>query len=111
MSPSHRNTRITKLPARLRALFWDYEFDDLTWEAHHDFIVDRVLTTGDFESIRWLRSRLGDENLKEWITNHHQKLSPQQLRFWEIILALPHKRVSEWLAARNENIWEKRAAR
>jgi hypothetical protein len=100
-----------KLPSRLHALFWDYKFEDLTWETDHDFIVDRVLTVGDWDSIKWLWSRLGDEGLKEWVASHHQKLSPRQLRFWEVMLGLPHKRVSEWLAVRQGNLWEKRTSR
>lgn len=108
---SNAQKKTIRLPSRLRALFWDYKFEVMTWETDRDLIVDRVLTTGDWESVKWLRSRLGDDGLKEWITSHHRKLSPRQLRFWEIILALPHKRVSEWLSARSENIWEKRMAR
>ena len=111
MASPLKKTRATRLPSRLRALFWDYKFEVMTWETDQDLIVDRVLTTGDWESVKWLRSRLGDDGLKEWITSHHRKLSPRQLRFWEIILALPHKRVSEWLSARSENMWEKRMAR
>ena len=111
MASPLKKTRTTRLPSRLRSFFWDYKFEDISWEINRDFIVERLLTTGDWESIKWLGSRLGDEGLKQWITSHHQKLSPRQLRFWEIILALPHKRVNEWLAVRRENVWEKRTAR
>jgi len=111
-SPSNKKAGTTKLPLRLRRLFWDYKFGDLSWERDREFIMDRVLTTGDWASIKWLRSKLGDEeDLKDWIATHHQKLSPRQLRFWEIILEIPHKRVTEWLAARPQNVWEKRTVR
>lgn len=103
-----KKTRATKLPSRLRALFWDYKFEDMAWESDQDLIVDRVLTTGDWESVKWLRSRLGDDGLKEWITSHHRKLSPRQLRFWELILKLPHRKVDEWVAAAKTSVWENR---
>jgi hypothetical protein len=93
----------------LGALFWDYDFGDLSWEKDRDLITARVLTSGTWEAVTWLRSRLGDQALREWIGRHQGRgLSPQQLRFWELILGLPHRQVNAWLAAEGRQIWDKR---
>jgi len=59
--------------------------------------------------VTWLRSCLGDRALRDWIERRQGRgLSPQQLRFWELILGLPHRQVNVWLAAEGRKIWEKR---
>jgi hypothetical protein len=99
----------SRLPALLRELFWDYDFEALTWENDRNLIIARVLAAGSWDAITWLRARAGDRALREWIERHQgQGLSPQQLRFWELILGLPHRQVNAWLAAEGRKIWEKR---
>jgi len=109
---NHRTTKSTypsKLPRSLRALFWDYDFATLAWESDRDLIVARVLTSGNWDAVTWLRSRLGNHALREWIERHHGGgLSPQRLRFWELILELPHRQVNAWLAANGRQVWDKR---
>ena len=98
-------TRFSKLPATLRALFWDYDFTALSWENDRDLIMARVLTAGDWDAVTWLRSRVGDRALREWIERHRGGgLSPQRLRFWELILGLPHCQVNAWLVAEGRQI-------
>lgn len=99
-----------KLPDKLRPFFWDYDFDNLTWENDGQLIIARLLTSGDWEAVTWLRSLAGDGCLREWIERHQGRgLSSQKLRFWELILGLPHRQVNVWLAAKRRRIWEKRA--
>ncbi len=99
----------SELPLLLRALFWDYDFEALTWENDSDLIIARVLTLGGWNAVSWLRSRRGDSALREWIKCHHGGgLSPQRLRFWELILELPHRQVNAWLEEDGRKIWEKR---
>lgn len=109
----HQGSRFVQspqLPAMLRALFWDYDFKALTWENDRDLITARVLASGGWDAVTWLRSRLGDRALRDWIERRQGRgLSPQQLRFWELILGLPHRQVNAWLAAEGRKIWEKRA--
>jgi hypothetical protein len=105
-----RSVRTGKLPASLRALFWDCDFGVLTWENDRDLITARVLASGTWDAVTWLRSRLGDHTLRDWIKRHQGRgLSPQQLRFWELILGLSHRQVNAWLAAEGRQIWDKRA--
>jgi hypothetical protein len=100
------------LPEALRPLFWDYDFDDMTWEADKDLIIARLLADGPWSAVTWLRTRLGNAELRQWIEARHGRgLSPQQLRLWELVLDLPHRRVNAWLARPERRTWDQRARR
>ncbi len=98
-----------ELPQTLRPLFWDCDFDRLTWREHRDFVVRRVLTDGPWEAVCWLRRRLGDDTLRQWIVEHQGRgLSRRQLRFWEVVVDLPAGLVDAWLDSEGRRIWEGR---
>jgi hypothetical protein len=104
-----KSTKQPRLPALLRPLFWDYDFKILTWDDDRDLIIARVLALGTWEAITWLRAHLGDQTLREWIKHHRGGgLSPRQLRFWELMLNLPHRQVNAWLRAEERKIWDQR---
>ena len=99
----------TKLPEFLQPFFWDDDFDSLTWEDDREFITARVLSSGDWRALTWLRSRAGDGSLREWIERHEGRgLGPERLRFWQIVLGLPRRQVNIWLAAERQTVWERR---
>lgn len=98
------------LPRFLESLFWDVERSGLDAEMHREFVISRILSAGTLESIRWARSRYGDDVLREWIVRHEgRQLSGPQLRFWETIIGLPDESVNAWLATPERRIWEGRA--
>jgi hypothetical protein len=101
--------RSERLPQRLKRLFWDYHFARLSWHADSDLIIGRILAAGDWDSVRWLRRTLGDESLRAWLTlRRGAGLSSRQLRFWELVLNLPHPEVNSWLADPGRKAWEGR---
>jgi hypothetical protein len=101
----------TPLPDTLRPLFWDVDFTALDWETDRDPIVRRILGVGGWPALRWLRSTWGDENLRGWLIAHHGgRLSPRQLRYWELILELPPQQVNEWIAQARSSLWERRVS-
>ncbi len=107
---SSRSASNAELPPLLRDLFWDYDFAALNWQDDRDLITMRVLASGSWDAVTWVRSRLRDHALREWIEQHQGRgLSPQQLRFWELILGLRHRQVNIWLAREERQIWDKRA--
>jgi hypothetical protein len=102
--------RLRHLPAELRLLFWDLDFHRLTWEKDRDLIISRILSHGDWQALEWLRSRVDSASLGEWLLNRRGAgLSSRQLRFWELILELPHRQVNEWLKDKGRMVWERRA--
>jgi hypothetical protein len=98
-----------RLPRTLRPLFWDYDFARLSWEADRDLVIARVLAVGGWDSLRWLQRRLPDHELRAWLEHRRGAgLSNRQLRFWELILGLPHRQVNVWLAQPGRKAWEGR---
>ena len=101
----------SKLPEQLRALFWEYDFDDLSWEDDSDLIVARVLERGTWSDVLWLRRTLGDVALLGWITKRQGRgLSARDLRFWEVVLSIPHAQVTAWIDQPGRSVWEFRTA-
>jgi len=101
--------RPRRLPEKLKWLFWEYEFRQLSWANDRDLVITRILVGGPWEAIHWLRRRLGDEELRLWIMRSKGAgLSPRQLRFWELILAIPRRRVNQWLATKARATWDNR---
>jgi len=100
-------TKRSRLPTLLQPFFWDYDFKTLTWDDDRDLIIERVLASGTWEAITWLRARLGDQALHEWI-ERRRGLSPRQLRFWELMLNLSHRQVNAWLRAEGRKVWDQR---
>jgi hypothetical protein len=100
------------LPAQIRSLFWDLDPRELRWERDQEQIIGRVLASGSWDAVTWLRKRAGDDAVREWIERHQGRgLSPRQLRFWELILDLPHRRVDEWLRSERRQVWDRRTRR
>ena len=99
----------TPLPRALTQFFWDCDFSRLNWEANRDFVIGRLLERGDWRAMRWLRRRAGDAELRRWIEARAGRgLSPRRLRYWELVLGLPHRSVSAWIEAQRELPWANR---
>jgi len=98
------------LAEEIRPIFWDYDFRRLRWEKDRELIIGRILSRGDWQALKWLRSRLDSAVLRDWLLRRRGAgLSSRQLRFWELILELPHREVNEWLANKGRKVWERRA--
>ena len=62
-------TALNRLPRTLRPFFWDYDFARLSWAADRDLIIGRILAVGNWDSLRWLRRRLPDPELRAWLVH------------------------------------------
>jgi hypothetical protein len=97
------------LPEMLRSLFWDTNFDQVSWQEHRDYVIRRILSAGTWDTIGWLRSQISDDELRQWIERHEGRgLSSRQLRFWEVVLDLPTAKVDAWLDSEGRRLWEGR---
>jgi hypothetical protein len=104
--------KTAELPDFVHRLFWDCDARTLSWEKHIDFIIFRILNEGSWDAVQWLRSILGDDKLKQWLTKRHgAKLDSRKLRFWELILNIDTDMVNEWLQSRNPRLWQERVSR
>lgn len=100
------------VPHKFSGLFWDHDFNRLSWDEHRNFIIRRFLQHGSWEAVTWLRAHVGDASLREWLKEHEGgKLSPRQLRFWELVLDIEHQRVNRWIEIGSNNPWSRRGAK
>ena len=100
-----------KLPKWLRPCFWDVLFCRVNGETHADFVAYRLLESGDWDGIRWLRRMAGDAPLIELVRKSRGVgLSRRQLRFWQLIWGLPKREVDEWLLRDGDDTWDRRAS-
>lgn len=97
------------LPESVRSYFWDYPSAKLSLKTDRDLIIRRLLTSGSWDSIQWLRKRVNDNDLREWLIAHSGRgLSPRQLRFWELMLNLPKRQANRWVQVARKSPWEQR---
>lgn len=101
-----------RLPAFVRSLFWDCDRRTVCWREHKDFVIGRVLGSGTWEAVQWLRKQLGDSAVREWLLCRRGRgLSPRQVRFWELVLDLPRREVDAWLRDEARQVWDQRIRR
>lgn len=101
--------RPRRLPKRLKRFFWDYDFGRMSWKTDRDLVIARILAVGDWDSLKWLRRRVSDDELREWLRHRRGAgLSNRHLRYWELMLDLPRREVNGWLADPARQAWEGR---
>lgn len=101
-----------ELPDELRAFFWDYDTDRLSWERNRHTIVLRLLEKGGMHAVRWLREHMSDGEIREFIVRRRGRgISPQRLRFWSLLVDIPRREVDEWIETARRNPWQKRTHR
>jgi len=97
------------LPEQLRPYFWDYTFSRLSITKDKDLVVRRILSNGSWDAVRWLRKKLGDQELREWLIVHSGRgLTARQLRFWGLLYDLPARQVNQWVKTAQSGVWGKR---
>lgn len=86
------------LPELLRPLFWDYDWGQLAWPEHRDFVIGRVLRSGGDDAIAWLHGAVDDADLVRWLRERRGRgLDLRQMRYWQVILDLPEAEVDLWI--------------
>ena len=99
----------TSLPKSFKSYFWDYSFEELSWQKDRDLIIRRLLTEGAWDAIQWLRKRIGDDELRRWLIAHQGRgLSPRQIRFWSLILDMPKLQSETWTRTARSSAWNRR---
>ncbi|MGE0771331.1 MAG: hypothetical protein AB7K37_06445 [Cyclobacteriaceae bacterium] len=56
-------------PVLDRRIFWDVDFDQLDYQTHSKFIIERVFERGDVPDIRNCRRYYGDDKIRNVLLN------------------------------------------
>ncbi len=71
----------------------------------------RVAGEGGLREMQLLRSRVGDAAIRDVIERTEARgLSPQRIRFWQLLLRLPARSVDAWVRAARASTWAGRAS-
>lgn len=93
----------------LRRYLWEYDPAGLSWESHRHTIIGRLLESGGWDAVRWLRAHVSSEELRGFLVRRRGRgVEPRRLRFWGLILEIPREQVDEWIATARSNPWNRR---
>jgi hypothetical protein len=74
--------RLPELVVRNAArLFWDAAVERIDPERHEDFVIGRVLSQGDWETVRSLRKTVGDDALIGFLSRVPHRLDRRTQRW------------------------------
>lgn len=61
------------------------------------------------DAVLWLRTRRSDAEIRDFIVRRRGRgIEPRRLRFWSVVVGIPHADVDEWIAAARTNPWSRR---
>jgi hypothetical protein len=93
-------------------LFWDYSGRTLSVARDRDLVVRRVAGEGGLREVRMLRASVGDAAIRDVIERTAARgMSPQRIRFWQLLIGLPARRADAWVRAARASTWASRARR
>jgi hypothetical protein len=76
------------VPVFVTRLFWDVEPADIDLEAHADYVLERVMSRGGWEAMRWLRRRYTAGVLADFLSRRGDRLTPRDLAYWSLVCGL-----------------------
>lgn len=73
------------IPEELHWLFWEVDPAEIELERHRDYVLERIMTRGDWAAMRWLIRTVPAETLGEFLSRKGQRLPPRERAFWSVI--------------------------
>lgn len=64
---------------------WDVEPATVDPERHRDFIMERVMSRGTWEAMRWLKTTYSRELLGDFLQRRGDRLTPRDRAYWSLI--------------------------
>ncbi|MEM1417822.1 MAG: hypothetical protein AAGH15_23185 [Myxococcota bacterium] len=79
-------------PASVERLFWDVDPADVELRVHADYVMERVMTRGTLEAMRWLRATYSVAELAAFLERCGERLAPRDRAYWRLVADLPRER-------------------
>lgn len=83
----------TKIPAKLKYLFWDVKADSFNPSKNPLYVIQRVLDQGNLEAVKWVRKNFGDELIKETLQKV-RNFNARTGNFWRLFLNIPQNQIA-----------------
>ena len=76
-----------QLPASMRSLFWEVDFDTLRPDLRPEYVMARVLERGRLVDVQWLLAHFGLDRIHRLLREvGHVELSQRTVAFWRCVL-------------------------
>jgi hypothetical protein len=91
------------------SLFWDYPEKRLTLARDREVVIRRILAEGGLLHVRFIRKRVGEEAIRDVLVSSRARgLSPQRIRFWQLLLDVPADLANAWVRSARAGTWARR---
>lgn len=88
----------TKIPQKMKWLFWSYDIESLDLEEDEEYIITQVLNYGTWEDLKLLYKLYSEKDIKEVVKNPRRGVwFKKVLNFWTTIFNIRLKK----------EVWEK----
>lgn len=78
-----------RLPDCVARLLWDVDVEQLDPDRDRELVMERVMSRGGWEAMKWLRARYRREELAEYLRRKGaRRLSPRDFAYWALICEL-----------------------
>ena len=93
----------------MASLFWDYPDKRLSLARDRELVIRRILAEGGLLHVRFIRRRVGDEAIRDVLLRSQARgLSPQRIRFWQLLLDVPARVANAWVRSARSGTWARR---
>jgi squalene cyclase len=73
------------LPDQVRHLFWEVSPGDVDLERHRDYVLERVMSRGGWDAMRWLRATYRRSAIADFLRRRGERLTPRDRAYWSLI--------------------------
>ncbi len=74
-----------ELPESVRLLLWDADPAAVDPDRHADYVMERVMSRGSWEAMRWLRRTYSRERIAEFVVRRGRRLTPRDEAYWALV--------------------------
>jgi hypothetical protein len=75
-------------PSDVERLFWDVDPHSVDLRGHADYVIERVMTRGNLDAMRWLRATYTAEELADFLQRRGHALAPRDCAYWRLVTDL-----------------------
>jgi len=73
------------LPDAVRILLWDVEPGAVDLDTHRDYVMERVMSRGNWQAMRWLRSTYSRDQIADFVRRKGHRLTPRDEAYWALV--------------------------
>lgn len=83
---------MTRLPDFTHRFFWGVDPTQIDYEAHPEYVIERLLEHGDLRAVRWMLASFPPQQIIRVLTSS-RRLSPFSAGFWALFFDVEKENV------------------